>query len=476
MSTSHVRSSAKDGIRLSALSRRQLLRRSACGFGYLAFAGVAADAAARDSQPQAAYQNPLALRTPHFAPRAKRVIMLFMDGGPSHMDTFDYKPQLQKDDGKDFKKARGKLYGSRWKFARYGESGLWASELFPQLASRHMDDLCIVRSMHTDAAAHPAAVPMFHTGSFQFTRPSVGSWVLYGLGTENDSLPGFITINPPRILGGPQNYGSAFLPACYQGTRIGWMGRSIKNETMRDLSSDFLTHGVRDAQIELVQSMNRELLSRQQADPNIEGVMNSLELGQRMQDAVPGVMDLSQESQETLDLYGVDHKDTDNFGRMCLLARRYAEAGVRFIQLSHTNWDQHRALTKTLEKNGRETDQPIAALLTDLKRRGMLDDTLVIWSGEFGRLPVIQNGDGRGHNADGYTMWMAGGGTKGGIAYGQTDEYGLEAVEDKVHLHDFHATMLHLLGLDHKRLTYRFSGRDFRLTDVHGRVVTDLLA
>jgi hypothetical protein len=391
------------------------------------------------------------------------------------MDTFDYKPQLQRDDGKDGRK-RAKLYGSPWKFSRRGESGQWASELFPQLVKSHIDDLCIVKSMHADSSSHPTAVPFFHTGSFRFTRPSFGSWLLYGLGTENANLPGFITINPSKDLGGPQNYGNAFLPSCYQGSRIGWMGKSIKNESIRDLSSDFLPDNLRRQQVDLVQSLNRQLLERQQVDPNVEGVINSLELGRRMQDAVPGVMDLSRESKETWQMYGVDEKQTDNFGRMCLMARRFAEAGVRFVQLTHTNWDQHRRLTPTLEQNSRETDQPIAALLTDLKDRGLLDETLVIWSGEFGRQPEIENGDGRSHNADGFTLWMAGGGVKPGFSYGATDEYGYKAVENKVHLHDLHATLLHLLGLDHKRLTYRYSGRDFRLTDVHGRVVEDIIA
>jgi len=448
-------------------SRRAFLARTGGGFGTLALSALASRASE--------YQDPLAPRMPHFAPRAKRVIMLFMDGGPSHMDTFDYKPDLQNSDGKKGRR-KAKLYGSPWKFRRHGQSGLWASELFPKLASRHIDDLCIVKSMHTESAAHPNAVPFFHTGSFQFTRPSVGSWVLYGLGTENSNLPGFITINPPKILGGPQNFGRAFLPACYQGTRVGWMGKSVENVQFHDLQSEFLSPSLRQQQLELLQASNRELLDRQGVDPQVEGVINSLELGRRMQDAVPEVMHLGDETQQTLDMYGVDQKDTDNFGRMCLMARRFVESGVRFVQLSHTNWDQHRKLTSTLEKNGRETDGPIAALLTDLKRRGLFDDTLVIWSGEFGRLPEIQNGDGRGHNADGYSLWMAGGGVKGGLAYGATDELGYEAVENKVHLHDLHATVLHLLGLDHKELTFRYSGRDFRLTDVHGRVVTDLLA
>ncbi len=449
-------------------SRRQLLKASACGFGYLAFAGLS-------TQAEAGSQDPLAPKMPHFAPRAKRVIMLFMDGGPSHMDTFDYKPQLQKDHGKKGRK-KATLYGSPWKFRQRGESGLWASELFPQLVEKHIDDLCMVKSMHADSSAHPFAVPFFHTGSFQFTRPSVGSWVLYGLGTENRSLPGFVTINPSKELGGPQNFGSAFLPQCYQGTRIGWMGKSVRNARIQNIQSDFLPGRLRRAQMDLVQSLNQELLERREVDPQVEGVINSLELGSRMQEAVPGVMDLGQESKRTLALYGIDNKDTDNFGRMCLMARRFSEAGVRYIQLTHTNWDQHRQLTPTLEKNSRETDKPIAALLTDLKQRGLFEDTLVIWSGEFGRLPEIENGDGRSHNADGFTLWMAGGGVKRGFSYGKTDEYGYKAVENKVHLHDLHATVLHLLGLDHKRLTYRYSGRDFRLTDVHGRVIDDLVA
>ena len=242
------------------------------------------------------------------------------------------------------------------------------------------------------------------------------------------------------------------------------------------LQSDFLSASQRREQMNLLQSLNRDLLQRREVDPQVEGVINSLELGRRMQDVAPAVLDLTRESKQTLDLYGVDGKDTDNFGRMCLMARRFSESGVRFVQLTHTNWDQHRQLTPTLVKNSRETDQPIAALLTDLKQRGLFDDTLVIWSGEFGRQPEIENGDGRSHNADGFTLWMAGGGVKRGFSYGATDEYGYQAVENKVHLHDLHATVLHLLGLDHKRLTYRYSGRDFRLTDVHGRVVSDLIA
>ena len=351
------------------------------------------------------------------------------------------------------------------------------SDLFPELARRHADDLCVIRSMHTDTGAHPQAVPFLHTGSFQFTRPSAGAWVLYGLGTQNRDLPGFITINPPKILGGAQNYGSAFLPACYQGTAMGRLGRPVKDLALGNLSTDRLPAGLRPGQIDLLRGMNRELLARRGGgDAGVEGVIESLELGVRMRDAVPGVMDLSRESAETLRLYGIDGGDADDFGRQCLLARRFAEAGVRFVEIAHTNWDQHKKLSGTLRENGRETDRPIAALLTDLKRRGLLGDTLVVWTGEFGRLPEHENGDGRGHNPDGFTLWMAGGGVKAGHAHGATDEYGRKAVEAPVHLHDLHATMLHCLGLDHERLTHRHSGRDFRLTDVHGRVVTEVLA
>jgi uncharacterized protein (DUF1501 family) len=330
--------------------------------------------------------------------------------------------------------------------------------------------------MHGDTAAHPTAVPFFHTGSFQFTRPSVGSWILYGLGSENENLPGFITINPSETLGGAQNYGSAFLPACYQGTRIGRMGKSVKDVTIRDIESPHASYNQQRQQLDFIQRLNRRHLDRRVHDPAVEGVIDSLELGSRMQDAVPEVMDLNRESKATLDLYGIDGGPADNFGRMCLMARRYAERGVRFVQLSHTNWDQHRNMKKDLEKNGRETDRPIAGLLTDLKQRGLLEDTLVVWSGEFGRLPEVENGDGRSHNASGFTTWLAGGGVKGGYSHGQTDELGYEAVEDKVHVHDLHATILHLLGLDHENLTFRYSGRDFRLTDVYGNVVEDILA
>ncbi len=452
----------------SGMSRRALLREAACGFGYLAFAGLAgAEAASLRAG------EPLAGRAPHFPPRAKRVIFLFMDGGPSQMDTFDPKPGLAKQHGQKWRKST--LFKSHWDFAQYGQSGQWVSEIFPELARRHADDLCVIKSMHGDTASHPFAVPFFHTGSFQFTRPSMGAWILYGLGTENQNLPGYITINPSQTLGGAQNYGSAFLPACYQGTRIGNMGQSVKNISIRDIRSPHLDRGQQRRQIDFIQGLNRRHLDRRGSDPQVEGVINSLELGARMQEAVPDVMDLQSESPTTLDLYGINGGEADNFGRMCLMARRYAERGVRFIQLTHTNWDQHRNLRKDLQLNGRQTDRPIAGLLTDLKQRGLLDETLIVWSGEFGRLPEVENGDGRSHNATGFTIWLAGGGVKGGHSHGATDDIGYAAVEDRVHVHDLHATILHLLGLDHTELTYRYSGRDFRLTDIHGDVVHDIV-
>jgi hypothetical protein len=442
--------------------RRNLLKSLACGFGYTAFASLATEAAQK-------YQQPMAVRPGHFPAKAKRVIFLFMRGGPSQMDRFDYKPQLNKHDGKSIGK-KDTLFGSPWKFQQRGESGLWISELFPHLA-KSADEMCIIRSMQTDSSAHPLAMPQMHTGSFQFTRPSMGSWVLYGLGTENQDLPGFITINPSRVFGGPANFGSAFLPAAYQGARIGWEGQSLKKARFRNVGNATLPRQVQREQLDLLQSMNASY-----EEAAVEGVIDSFELGARMQDVAPQVMDLSAESAETLEMYGVGGKRTDNFGRQCLHARRFAEAGVRFIELGHGSWDHHRNLKSGLERNCEEIDQPIAALLKDLKQRGLLDETLVVWGGEFGRLPQVQYETGRGHNADGFTVWMAGGGCRGGYAHGTTDEYGHQAVEDPVHLHDLHATMLHLLGLDHEQLTFRYGGRDFRLTDVHGQVVEPIIS
>jgi hypothetical protein len=449
-------------------SRRDALRTAACGFGYLAFAGLAQQAMAQE----AGSSSPLAPKMPHYAARAKRVIFLFMQGGPSHVDTFDYKPKLIADNGKSH--GRGTLMASPFKFSPRGKSGLYISELFPHLGD-HADELCLLNGMSCDNPAHPQATIQLHTGNTRFVRPSMGSWVLYGLGTQNANLPGFITINPAG-QGGAQNYGSGFLPAFYEGTRIdGNFNRPLPN-----LSNSKFTTTQQRKQLDLVQSMNRDLLRRSGSNEQIEGLIESYELGFRMQSAVPDVMNISGESEATMAMYGIGSgKRSDIFGKQCLLARRYAEAGVRFIEITHNGWDQHDQLVNRLTANCAAIDQPISGLLTDLKQRGMLDETLIIWGGEFGRTPTNQGRggrDGRDHNNRGYSMWLAGGGVKGGIAHGRTDDYGAEAADGKVHVHDLHATILHLLGLNHEQLTYRYAGRNFRLTDVFGNVVHEVVA
>ncbi|MDR3639022.1 MAG: DUF1501 domain-containing protein [Isosphaeraceae bacterium] len=455
------------------LSRRTLLKSLSSGFGYVAFAGLST--AAADAERKA---SPLAPRAPHFPARAKRVIFLCMHGAPSHVDTFDHKPKLIADTGKPSPIARlgnAKLLASPWGFSQHGQSGQWISELFPEVAA-HADELCVVRSMHTDLPAHPQAYLMLHTGNSQFVRPSLGAWTLYGLGTENENLPGFIAIKPVGRNGGPQNYGSGFLPAIYQGTRIGNDVTPVADARLGNIKNPRLDNTSQRQQLDLVQSMNRALLEREGVHPGVEGVIESYELAFRMQGALPDVMDIAQESAATKSLYGIDETETADFGRQCLLARRFVEAGVRFVELSHGDWDQHRNLKADHARHALAVDKPIAGLLTDLKTRGLLKDTLVIWGGEFGRTPHAQNGDGRDHNNKGYSIWMAGGGVKPGLSYGMTDDFGYEAVENPVHVHDWHATILHLLGLDHERLTYRYAGREMRLTDVKGRVVKDVVA
>ncbi len=453
---------------LSNYSRREALQTISTGFGYLAFSGLAAE--------QALAASATAPRGPHFPARAKRVIFACMRGGPSHVDTFDHKPNLLRDDGKT---ANGfgnrKLMGSPFEFKPHGKSGLPISELFPHL-SKHADNLCLINGMHADAPVHPQCFVQLHTGSFQFVRPSVGAWVSYGLGTENENLPGFVSIKPPTRVGGAQNYGSAFMPAVHQGTAIGDLNQKIGDASIGNLSNKSLEPDLQRKQIDFIQSMNQKLLSRKASDERIEGVIKSYELAYKMQSSVPELLDLSDEPKHVLDMYGVDNQATNDFGRQCLLARRMAEAGVRYIEVTHANWDQHGALKSKLKANCGATDQPLAALLTDLKQRGMLHDTLVIWGGEFGRTPHAKKADGRDHNSSGFSFWMAGGGVKGGMRYGATDEHGIAAVEDKMHFHDLHATILHLLGLDHERLTYNYAGRDFRLTDVFGDVAKKILA
>lgn len=460
----------QDNTQQPIISRRNWFKVGACGFGSLAMAGMTA---------QQSIAGPLAPRMPNFAPKAKRVIFLFMNGGPSQHDMFDYKPQLYADGGKTGKNKQT-LLSPLWQFSQHGESGQWMSELLPHL-SKQADHLCIIKSMQTDSRAHPLAIPLLHTGSFQSIRPSMGSWVLYGLGNPTENLPGYVTIKPTRTFGGPSNYGSAFLPSAYQATRIGWEGKPVKDATIKHMTSHEVVPGVAGGVLDFAQSMNRRLLARSRQNFEIQGVMDSLDLSNNMQETLPGILDLNRESKPTLDLYGIGNDDTDDFGRQCLMARRLVESGVRFVEVANSGWDQHSGLDVSLPRRCKSVDQPIAALLIDLERRGLLEDTLVFWGGEFGRQPETQilSGKvalGRDHNAKGYTVWLAGGGVRGGLSYGVTDELGYEAVENKVHLYDLHATMLHLLGLDHKKLTYRYAGRDFRLTDLYGNVVYDVIA
>jgi hypothetical protein len=449
------------------ISRRGWIKAASCGVGALTVSGLA------PSQASASLLSP---RQPHFAPRAKRVIFLFIAGGPSQFESFDYKPALKAADGKKGLKG-GKVLGPLTDFAQHGESGMWISDAFKHLA-KQADQLCMLNAMTAPSRAHPIAVPMLHTGEFQFVRPSIGAWVSFGLGTENQDLPGFFTIKPTRTFGGPANYGSAFLPSTFQATRLGWEGQPVKNAAIRNLSSHHgLGSSASERSLKLAQVMNQRLLSQSE---DVRGVIDSLELSDRMQAAVPEVLNISGESKATLDAYGIGVSRTDDFGRQCLLARRLVESGVRFVELSSSGWDHHSNLNKFTTK-AEEIDKPIAALLGDLKKRGLLEDTLVLFTGEFGRTPETQVLEGketvgRDHNAEGYTAWLAGGGVRGGLTHGTTDELGYKAVDGEVHLHDLHATMLHLLGLDHKKLVYRYGGRDFRLTNIHGNVVPEIIA
>jgi Protein of unknown function (DUF1501) len=459
-------------------TRRQALQSAACGFGSLALAGLA----------NSASSNPM------FRPKAKRVIFLFMQGGVSHVDSFDYKPRLIKDDGKMFgfddariiantgmRGSSQRVMKPLWKFGQHGQTGRWASDLFPEM-NRHVDDLCFIHSMHTEGVAHGPATLFLHCGSTNFIRPSIGSWVLYGLGSENANLPGFVSISPSAGNGGPRNYGNAFLPAVYQGVALGRAGAPASEATIRNLFNGQLSRDGQRKQLDLLQALNAEQLKKTPGDSEMEAVIESYELGWRIQQNAPDILDISKESAATLKLYGIGDKTTDNFGKECLMARRLCEAGVRYVQVTYGDssanpaWDQHSNMPKHLD-HARAVDKPIAGLLADLKQRGLLDDTIVWWGGEFGRTPYAQqNGTGRDHNPGGFTVWLAGGGFKPGFAHGATDEFGAQAVEGKVHMHDLHATILHQLGIDHEKLTYTYSGRPFRLTDVHGRVVREVVA
>jgi hypothetical protein len=468
-------------------SRREMLRQAACGFGSLALAGLATGQAA-------AAANPLAPKAPHFPARAKRVIFLFMQGGVSHVDSFDYKPQLEKHDGKamSFEDARvlantgqrgstQRVMKPLWKFSQHGQCGRWASNLFPEI-DKHVDDLCFLHSMQTEGVAHGPATLFLHCGSTNFIRPSMGSWVLYGLGTENANLPGFVSIAPSAGNGGPRNYGNAFLPAAFQGTAIGRAGGPASEATIRNLTNPVSSAVDQRRAFDLLQQINAEQLKKNPGDSELEAVISSFDLAWRMQANCPDVLDLSRESKATQELYGIGDRATDTYGRQCLMARRLCEAGVRYVQVTYGDntanpaWDQHSNLPKHGD-HARAVDKPIAGLLADLKQRGLLEDTIVWWGGEFGRTPYSEKGGtGRDHNPLGFTVWLAGGGFKRGFAYGATDEFGHQAVENKTHMHDLHATILHQLGLDHEKLTYRYTGRDFRLTDVAGHVIREVLA
>ncbi len=478
------------------ITRRALLRKSACGFGALAFTGlygsqVAAQSRAPAAGPSVQDASSLQARPPMFPARAKRVIFIFMQGGPSHVDTLDYKPQLIKRDGQEIEftgvrfgtfgnVSQRKLLKPLWSFRQYGESGRFVSDLFPYMG-QHVDKLCLIHSMHTEGVAHGPSTLFLHTGATNLVRPSVGSWISYGLGTENENLPGFVTINPSSSKGGPRNYSNAFLPTIFQGTTIGRAGQPSSQAGIRNLQNRHQLPPMQRKQLRFLQSLNREQLAESAADDRLEATIESFELAWRMQNHAPDVLDLTPESRATLEMYGIDDSTTEDFGRQCLMARRLAEADVRYIQINYADestnprWDQHSNMREH-EQHARAVDKPVAGLLQDLQQRGLLEDTLVWWGGEFGRTPFAQGRDGRDHNPRGFTVWLAGGGVKPGFAHGKTDELGHQAVENRVHMHDLHATILHLLGLDHERLTYNYAGREFRLTDVAGNVVHDIIA
>lgn len=465
------------------MSRREAISTFANGFGVLGLAGLL-DAEARADGGKA---NPLAVKLPMHAARAKRVIFLFMSGGPSHVDTFDPKPMLERDNGKPLPFAMphlvrtktGNLLQSPFKFRKHGQSGTEVSELFPNVAAC-VDDICVIRSMVADNINHNGACLQMNTGEQAFSRPSLGSWLLYGLGSENQDLPGYLVISPAQPAQGAPLWTSSFLPAAYQGTLVADLKNPIANLANPRISLD----RQRD-QLDTLRKLNERHLQSRQEDSQLSARISSFELAYRMQRQAPETFDVSRESPATRALYGLDDPTTGIFATQCLMARRLSERGVRFVQVYHTQtakrascqlWDQHGGLKTELPNNCAATDRPIAALLKDLKGRGLLEDTLVIWGGEFGRTPTAEGTDGREHHPFGFTMWLAGGGIKGGMTYGATDEYGWHAVENKVHVHDLHATILHLMGIDHTKLTYRYSGRDYRLTDVFGNVVKPILA
>lgn len=469
-----------------AVTRRDFLKKAGAGFGYLGLASLLAE----DFAPNARAGddgNPLAVRPPHFAPKARRVIFLFMSGGPSHVDLFDPKPRLAADNGKPlpFEKPKlertrtGNLLGSPWKFEKHGASGTEVSELLPHLAGC-VDDICVIRSMVADNINHNGACLQMNTGEQAFSRPSIGSWLTYGLGSENQDLPGFVVISPSQPAQGAPLWSSSFLPATYQGTLVTDLKKPIANLGNARFSPD-----QQRQQLDVLAQLNKLHVAQREEDSRLAARIASFELAFRMQAKAPEAFDVERESVETKKLYGLDDPVTEIYGKQCLMARRLSERGVRMVQVYHTStskrsscqlWDQHGGLKTELPNNCAAIDKPVAGLLKDLKARGLLEETLVVWGGEFGRTPTAEGDNGREHHPFGFSMWLAGGGIRGGLSYGATDEFGWHATENRVHVHDLHATILHLLGLDHTKLTYRYSGRDFRLTDVHGQIVRDILA
>ncbi len=464
-------------------NRREMLHRCANGFGAVALAGLSIDRAF------AATSNPLAAKRPHFPPTAKNVIFLYMDGGPSQVDTFDYKPVLERFDGKDPANVIGKLaptqfdnvgkvLKSQWKFSQHGQAGHWMSTLFPHLGEV-ADELAMIKSMTSQFSEHTFANYFLHTGSGLQGRPSMGAWLGYGLGSENQNLPGFVVLNGGLIPpGGLDCFGSGFLPSAYQGSVFLPQENPIANIRPGDDSVD-----AQRRKLDLIRQFDQDVLADSGGDQEVEAAIQNYETAFKMQSAVPELMNLSDETAETKSMYGLDvkNKGTQTFARQCLIARRLVQRGVRFIELTcpggaGDRWDQHNNLVSGHTKNCLAVDQPIAALIKDLKRTGLLDSTLVVWSGEFGRTPFAQGKNGRDHNPFGFTMWMAGGGVKGGVSVGATDDFGYRAVENRYEIHDMHATMLHLLGIEHTQSTFRFGGRDMRLTDVHGKLIKEVLA
>ena len=461
-------------------SRRQMLGRFANGFGMLGLASLLTDSVMADAL------HPLAIQPPPQAAKAKRIIFQFMSGGPSHLDTFDPKPRLIKDNGKPLpfempklvRTKTGNLLQSPFQFKKHGQCGTEVSELFPQVA-KHVDDLCVIRSMVADNINHNGACLQMNTGEQTFSRPSLGSWLLYGLGTENQNLPGFVVISPSQPAQGAPLWSSSFLPAAYQGTLVSDLKNPIAN-----LKNGKFDGRAQRAQLDTLRELNELHQRQREEDSRLSARIESFELAFRMQTEAPAAFDLAGESAATLKLYGVGDPVTDIFARQCLMARRLSERGVRMVQVYHTQtskrgscqlWDQHGGLKEELTNNCAATDQPIAALLSDLKSRGLLEDTLVVWGGEFGRTPTAEGTNGREHHPFGFTTWLAGGGVRGGLVHGATDEFGWHSIQNKVHVHDLHATILHLMGIDHEKLTYRYSGRDYRLTDVAGKVVREIL-